>query len=415
MNTIFKLLIVLVSLLMVLPTSTEHSQVIPTPIAIESLKWNSSGDRLLAAGRVGPGRFGWWIYNEHLQPLKVFEFTDSRNADWSPDGTRFSIGRDIFDTQTFVLQLTLEAASGIGGWTPDGTQVMAWADEARTRFGFYDSQTGEFVRSVAAGTDSVEMVNWSPNLAYFLTGDPTGAVWMVSAETGDTIYILPILYPLTTSWSPDGRYLAYTFTTHGVPADTPGAVLWGVEPWLASVVVWDVILQREVFRFDGIPSTPRPIRWHPNLLELTVATNISVMIWDIQTGQLLDTLLPAPGLSTITYTPFGGRLVMGSTNLSPDVYNLFSERQSSLLDMGYKTLSLATSDPLQVIVPLPSLERLNSIAESCLAPEIGVTSVSDETRLPEFVTAIEALSDDQIPPGCKADLLAVIETLQTRE
>ena len=71
---------------------------------------------------------------------------------------------------------------------------------------------------------------------------------------------------------------------------------------------------------------------------------------------------------------------------------------------------------LEVIVPIATLDRLNTIAELCFAesPTRAVTPAASVAAVPEFVAQIEALPADAIPPACRADLLAVAAAVQAQ-
>jgi len=40
------------------------------------------------------------------------------------------------------------------------------------------------------------------------------------------------------------------------------------------------------------------------------------------------------------------------------------------------------------------------------------TFASDNSQLPDFVAQLDTLTDEQIPAGCRADLLAIVEALR---
>ena len=61
---------------------------------------------------------------------------------------------------------------------------------------------------------------------------------------------------------------------------------------------------------------------------------------------------------------------------------------------------------MQILVPDPSIERLNAITAACDAP------VSPTTDMTDFIAQVEALPADSIPPACAADLLAVARALE---
>lgn len=129
----------------------------------------------------------------------------------------------------------------------------------------------------------------------------------------------------------------------------------------------------------------------------------------METGQEIATFHTLPALTTMEYSPFGGRLIVGS----------WLDRQSwhdTVIEENRLSQSVI-QNVLEVFVPSPSLERLQVIAEACNAPtdvEQGLTASIQADQLTEFVTQVEALSGDAIPPACAADLIAVAEAIQSR-
>gem|GEM_PF-2370543 len=134
-------------------------------------------------------------------------------------------------------------------------------------------------------------------------------------------------------------------------------------------------------------------------------------IWSISEGVVIETF-SASGIdryqqSGVAYSPYGGRLAFGNALNAP----------SPIIDNGVRVLS---EGAIHLIVPAPSLDKLNAIAALCVRDSVQRTeSVSALTRtpltmldgLPDFVAQIENLPADAIPAACKADLLAVAEAL----
>lgn len=72
---------------------------------------------------------------------------------------------------------------------------------------------------------------------------------------------------------------------------------------------------------------------------------------------------------------------------------------------------------VQIVVPVPSPERLQAIADACNAPaavEQSLTASLQADQLSTFITQVEALPENTIPPACADDLIAVAEALQSR-
>jgi hypothetical protein len=79
-----------------------------------------------------------------------------------------------------------------------------------------------------------------------------------------------------------------------------------------------------------------------------------------------------------------------------------------------KTFQTFLDGAVQIVVPAPSLEKLKMITEACntqLTVEQLLITQINEKQLSTFTTQVNGLTNAQIPPGCKADLLAVANAL----
>lgn len=126
--------------------------------------------------------------------------------------------------------------------------------------------------------------------------------------------------------------------------------------------------------------------------------------WNASTGDLVQEVQIAP-LYAAAWSPYTGRLAV----LQPNAEDARRLRNGQEFDANTVTGTLS------IIVPMPSLEQLQSIANTCHAPEAvgqSLTGSNQADQLTDFVAQIEALPEDSIPPACRADLLAVAEALQ---
>ncbi len=398
--------------------TTELMQDVESPTLIISATWNTTGDTLLVIGRAGTGQYQWgiWLYNQDLQLVRMFPTEDRVSAEWSPDGTRLSMGRNILDVQTLEILLTIDANSGIGGWSPDSTQVLAWTEDHL--LGLFDSRTGDLVRTISVGDMFPDAVSWSPNGDYFALIQPTGETDIISAEDGRHLTMATPLedsrglrYPMSLRWSPNSQYFAASFTENVEPG-TPGTLPNSASPRVASVIIWDVLTGEIIHKFSDFQAVIQPLRWNPHRPEELAGGTSSglVYLWNIETGQEITTFHTLPSLTSMEYSPFGGRLIVGSWLDRQSWYDI-SVQES-------RFSQTVVHNVLEVFIPIPSLERLQSIAESCNAPiaiEQSLTASIQADRLTEFITQVEALPDDIIPSACRADLLAVAEALQAGE
>lgn len=143
------------------------------------------------------------------------------------------------------------------------------------------------------------------------------------------------------------------------------------------------------------------IDWSPddNLIA-SYSSDGFVRIWDVLTATQLQSFLATMRYPIdVSFSPYGGRLAYGGSISS---------------DNTVSTTPL-TNGAVQIVVPAPSLERLQAIVELCNAPaaveQALITSIQ-ANQLTDFVAQVEALPEATIPPACAADLIAVAEALQ---
>ncbi len=136
-----------------------------------------------------------------------------------------------------------------------------------------------------------------------------------------------------------------------------------------------------------------------SLFMLSLENNI--YHWDVETRQLIDintnSLDSGPIVQDVSFSPYGGRLAILTWS------------------------NTVTSSSYTIVVPDPTLDRLNAIAALCVADAARPALAAPLTRqavvestLPDFVAQVEALPEDAIPPACRADLLAVAEAIMAQ-
>ncbi len=150
------------------------------------------------------------------------------------------------------------------------------------------------------------------------------------------------------------------------------------------------------------------VAWSPNDDQIaTYGDDGFVQVWDAVKGTLLDTFVGNKGYieTALSFSLYGGRLAYGGSTFSNiNALSLIQAKDSLLVG------SLADG-AIQMVVPTPSFEKLKSIARTCGLPTRIEQSITAH-QLQTFTTQVTALTDAQIPAGCKADLLAVAEALE---
>jgi hypothetical protein len=90
---------------------------------------------------------------------------------------------------------------------------------------------------------------------------------------------------------------------------------------------------------------------------------------------------------------------------------------TAAIEANQDVIQTLANGAIQIVVPAPSLERLQAIAEACNAPVAVEQSLAADIQandLNAFVAQVEALPEGTIPPACAADLIAVAEALQSQ-
>jgi hypothetical protein len=168
----------------------------------------------------------------------------------------------------------------------------------------------------------------------------------------------------------------------------------------------------EVQAFFGLADAATSLAWSPNAVDLARGgLNGEISIWDVQTGELIDNIRAGIAVKSLAYSPYGGRLAYGGT--IPSDSSALSSNQTDISDAG-ETLA---GGAVHIVVPAPSLERLQAVADACNAPtavERALPTSAVASQLSTFVANVEALPENTIPPACAADLVAVAEALQSR-
>jgi len=389
------------------------------PKRLFGIRWQPQGERLLVLGLQNNEQWGVWVYDVSFRILRLFSLKEQETVRWSPDGTRFSIGRDVIDAKEFNVVLTLDnAGSDIGDWSQDGSQLLAWADVERTKLGLYNATTGELIRQIPI-SEKPDGVAWSPNNAYFLLAQPSGTVEIVSAENGNLISTLDTTYAMGLNWSPDSQYIAgSTFTP--VEPGTPGALPYSSPPAVASVVVWEVSTGKAIQVFSPLQDLFTIIRWHPYERQLIGGSpNGLINVWDTNTGDLTNAFTIPEKLVDLSFSPFGGRLTLSTLPpMTPEQIEALELQRKDFPQEQYWSQSFA-DNRLKSIVFDATIEKLKAVEEVCLPQASVIPSSLIDTLTIDTASAtsyIEAVhSDPTIPAGCAADIIAVAEALQAEQ
>jgi WD40 repeat protein len=354
-----------------------------------SIAWSPNGLYLVTGGVYEyPVVEVWDLISNHLMTTLEEHQSSILSIVWSPDSSSFvSTGVDgqinVWAVPSFTLSQQMMITRNENQpvtitsitWHPQENWLASAQSYGETTI--WDVETGERISSfMRPNFHEITFVSWSPDGTLLASSSQDGTLYLWQSSTRSVIQIITNETPIySLDWSPNGKNL--------VSGDSEG-----------TIKIWDVTTGNIQQEFKAETAFFAPVLWSPSSqMIIGGGQNGLIYIWmfDDNTIQTMAVNQPILGLD---FSPYGGQVAY------------------TLLD---PSLSVRGETDFKVFVPNATIQLLNAITTNCLAPEIGIASVSDQTRLPEFVTTIEALSDDQIPPGCKADLLAVAQAIQAIE
>jgi WD40 repeat protein len=420
------ILSILIVLLSVVQTGSAQERPQPATTYILDIDWSPDGTQLAVAG-VYPGTVtepgiipadthGYLSVIDGLSGDVIFVTEPSSaftSVSWSPDGERLALGS--FDGTVWIADAsTGERLTNLFGhqstvtdvdWHTNGTQIVSGGNWDELVI-LWDAVNYTLL--------SQWQISAHPNTIAFGVTEQT---IMVGTEGG--LYEFPLDLATDTHITPDYRIIdgwilsfAYSHDERYVAAGTIAHMSsLGIRD-NAFIFVYDLIARTPAYQFETTLGSVAGVFWSRDNRHLAVLNeDDTTTLWDIEAG-IITASYPSFGAGQydqggIAYSPYGGRLVLGNW-LNPNASRLLEEAQ--LLGEG----------TVQIIVPDPSLERLNAIAELCAqdspssARAASLTSQSiSEATLTDFIAQVDTLPADAIPPGCAADLLAVAQALQT--
>jgi WD40 repeat protein len=364
------------------------------------IAWNPNPDSNIAIAIVT--RHGNIQLFDHQQTLiRELEGNAYRIA-WNPQGDMLissSVNADfdytIWDATTglVVNAFNLSQASADASlndysayWTMDGQAVVVLGVFFAE---LHDAETTQVLSVFGNSNDSnlqtgdiIDASSWDANngLLYLAKANQMIEVWNESNGEVQTQF-QTASYVEVTELSPNGSFLAVVTSDRRIRLyDTQTfAILRSLE----FPVQTNNILQ---------------LAWSPDnqLLVGVDAPSQRLIIWDIHSGEVIQMLPNTQSeavVSTLEFSPFGGQIFWGYSTVIRDI--------SSEINFG----------SISSVILNPSLERFQAIAAACGAEQLVGESVTD-AALPAVITDLQTMTDEQIPPACAADLLAIAQALQ---
>ncbi len=310
----------------------------------------------------------------------------------SPDGDRIVTTGEVWNTYTFQ-PLFVTSDYYLGAWSNDGGSILA-VPLSELGFMTLSIDTGEVIQSYIVETYSMNGPLWSPDNQYFVGSDNYQNIYLVDGDTSQQIFQVPrTKAPFAFAWHPDSNMFVFVERTGEVPD-------------LSSTVFTFDIQTHQVAEMITLDGYVTRIRWNPTGNQLAVDTTNSLYI--VNTVDLNYQIHSLPIFTNdIMYSPWGGQILLSYNTQR----NRIAINTNMLNDHDFYISHSLMDGAVQIVVPDPSLDRLNAIAQACDAVALTTQPITD-TTLPAFIAQIESLPADAIPPACRADLLAVAHALR---
>lgn len=388
---------------------------------ISRLEWSPDGQ--LIAATSGPGRLQIWNTESNEQVFSYDGIKDPGALAWSPDSQRLAAAGS--DGVVFVWNLALSDLAAMLtaspeefpypiidlAWRPDGSQLMGISQIGEYTIRIWNTETYEIDNRFHRG--SLLAAGWHPSLQMPAVGIDGRGVIIIDVITSTPEKLIwqqvgPLVKTTSFAWNSSGDRIAIgdkLATIHLIDSKTPEEI-WSLKGHILNN-------PDQVYDFNGAVFG---LAWHPDQRLLASAANDqTVRIWDTDTGATLAVYQHgrANRITDVSWSRYGGRLAFPA---KPETVAL------NAANFRGAVTSFADGQA-QIVVPVPSLERLTTVASLCL-PDVAPTSTRavnllspaslatlPADALPDFIAELEALPPDVIPPACAADLIAVAEAI----
>jgi WD40 repeat protein len=379
--------------------NAQNAQVLPFPPAVLAVEWNVDGSKIVGAGTDGTLRV--WDTATGTELLSFSGLTEQLLAvAWSLDGDRLvSGGVDgivrVWDAESGQLlgELQHPLANILGlDWSPDGTKLASVSFGGENNLRIWDANTYQLLNQFTVG--DIFEIEWRPDGKVLALPQAGGGVLLVDPANEQPFQSFSLQERTgSVAWNTDGSLLAIGHAERG------------------EIYVWDMATDTQIIKLEGLTNGVSSVVWTSDDTQVIgTSWDTTILVWDVATGAVIDTFNKGDlYLRAIDLSPFGGRLAYGGPlPEAGDTAALALPSEGDVLSNGL----------VNIVVPAPSAEKLQAIAEACgAAPEVtaALTAQIATEALDSFTDQVSQLTDAQLPAGCAADLLAVAEALRIAE
>ena len=289
----------------------------------------------------------WDVATEEcLHTLSGYHSECVDSVAWSPDGKQIATGSEdgtarIWDVTTGECLQTLEHNSPVRsvGWIPGSKQVATisgkYHDETAKNetAKMWDVTTGECLQT-CGGNSLITSVAWSPDYKQIALGSEDGTARIWDVTTGECLQPLEHDSPVrSVAWSPDGKQIAtgskdgtakiWDVSTGKCLQQTHGRIpLWSPDGKHLALQCGNEV---KVMTLDGGKITvghgflPGPsyiysFVWSPDGKQIATGSgDKTAKIWDVATGDCLQTIKHNNPVHSIAWSPDGNLVVTASS------------------------------------------------------------------------------------------------------
>jgi WD40 repeat protein len=273
-------------------------------------------------------------------------------------------------------------------WSLDGSRLVGSDLEVQPNLYVWDTASGSLLSTHVGGTYS--------DIAFNNTGTRLAAVTpggSLDIFDGITLERISTYIPTTIDWANNISVVSWSNDDSQLITGSIGGIIY----------IWNANTLQPITTFSANDyyepnafivaqpnlSSVRDVAFSPDGNSVfAVSGDGTVREWNVNNGSLMQETQVSP-LATASWSPYAGRI-------------------------AYLESAFLQTEPLssiQIIVPDPSLERFQAMAAACGAEQLIGESVTD-AALPAVITDLQIMTDEQIPPACAADLLAIAQALQ---